>query len=459
MMQQPEPVGSEASAGPFIRSTRAQESGRGPGRQSSSGSTGSSPVGAGRRPLPVPLRKGPAFAGFGFGAIQSGLFLTEAFNSGAFARLVVAEVMPARVEAIRRNGHAFSVNIAAADRRIVRTIEGVEIFNPTVPDDAAELVAALTDASEIATALPSVDFFERGAPSVAGLLRRALDRKLADASKPAAIVYTAENNNHAAECLHRAVFKDLDPPAAGAASRRMQMLNTVVGKMSSVVTDRDQIAALGLAPIVPGAAEAFLVESFNRILISQVSRPGFERRITVFEEKPDLLPFEEAKLYGHNAVHALLGYLARQRGLNVMSELAGQPDLLAVGRNAFLHESGAALVRKHAGLDHLFTASGMTEYAEDLLRRMLNPCLQDPVERVVRDPLRKLGWNDRLIGAIRLVLSHDIHPANLLKGARAALLTIPGSDPLDRLSALWRGAGAAPSDVQAVAALFTGGAG
>jgi len=49
-----------------------------------------------------------------------------------------------------------------------------------------------------------------------------------------------------------------------------------------------------------------LVEAFNRILISKTSfgdtlaTRGFHRGIEVFEEKPDLLPFEEAKLYGHN---------------------------------------------------------------------------------------------------------------------------------------------------------------
>ena len=394
------------------------------------------------------------FAGFGFGAIQSGLFLTEAYNTGRFDRLVVAEVVPARVAAIRRNGGSFTVNIAAADRRIAQTIEGVDIFNPTVPEDAEQLIDALADASEIATALPSIDFFDRGIPSVAGILRAALQQKLSDASKPAAIIYTAENNNHAAERLHEDVFRTLDPEAARAAGQQMQMLNTVVGKMSSIVSDPDRIAPLGLAPIVPGADEAFLVESFNRILISQVNLPGFERRIAVFEEKPDLLPFEEAKLYGHNAIHALLGYLAHERGLSVMSELAAHPDILAIGRNAFINESGAALVSKYQGLEHLFTQDGFAAYAEDLLERMLNPYLQDPVERVVRDPLRKLGWNDRLIGAIRLAVDQNIHPANLLKGATAALQTIPEPSVRKALMNQWQAEGADAAAAEELAELL-----
>ncbi|NQU39046.1 MAG: hypothetical protein HQ523_03750 [Lentisphaerae bacterium] len=398
---------------------------------------------------------GATFVGFGFGAIQSGLFLTEAFNSGGFNRLVVAEVLPERVDAIRRSGGSFSVNSAAADKRIVQTVTGVEIYNPMVPEDAELLIDALASASEISTALPSVLFYDRGTPSVAGLLREACGRKIADPTLPSAIIYTAENNNHAAERLWEDIGRPFDAAGSAAAAGRMQALNTVVGKMSSVVTDPDQIAALGLAPIVPGASEAFLVEAFNRILISKIALPDCERRISVFEEKMDLLPFEEAKLYGHNAIHALLGYLAHERGLTLMSEIADHPDLLAIGRSAFLDESGAALVRKYDELDPLFTLAGMNAYAEELLVRMLNPNLQDPVDRIVRDPLRKLGWNDRLIGTIRLALEHDIAPTNLLKGARAALQTVAGPTPMKALLAEWETEGASRDAIHRVATLLS----
>ena len=60
----------------------------------------------------MPLTGRRTFVGFGFGAIQSGLFLYEAFHSGAFRRLVVAEVLPEVVEAVRREGGSFCVNIA-----------------------------------------------------------------------------------------------------------------------------------------------------------------------------------------------------------------------------------------------------------------------------------------------------------------------------------------------------------
>jgi hypothetical protein len=41
------------------------------------------------------------FVGFGFGPIQAGLFLDEAYRSRSFGWLVVAEVLPEIVSAVR----------------------------------------------------------------------------------------------------------------------------------------------------------------------------------------------------------------------------------------------------------------------------------------------------------------------------------------------------------------------
>lgn len=389
------------------------------------------------------------FVGFGFGAIQGGLFLAEAHATGAFERLVVAEVDPDRVSAVRKNRGVFHVNVAMADRRIVKRITGVEILNPNVPEDAQQLVAALIHAREIATALPSVAAYECGTPSTAHLLREAVRGKSRAQGMPPAIVYTAENDNHAAERLRSAV----SPEDRG---HLIQFLNTVVGKMSSVITETPVIRELDLTPIAPGLDQAFLVESFNHILISTVRLPGHDRLLCGFEEKEELLPFEEAKLYGHNAIHALLAYLGQERGVELMSDLVEHPDLIEIARRAFLEETGAALIRKYGGLDRLFTERGFADYAEDLLVRMLNPYLRDSIHRVTRDPLRKLGWNDRLIGAIRLALDQDIRPDNLAMGARAAAGMMPTGSGLQDLCEQWAAEGASSADVERVMKVLAG---
>ena len=210
--------------------------------------------------------------------------------------------------------------------------------------------------------------------------------------------------------------------------------------MSGVVADEQQIASDGLARVTPSSTRAFLVEEFNRILIDKINLPGFQRGIEVFEEKADLMPFEEAKLYGHNAVHALIGYLANEEGCRYMSDVTAFPEILETARVAFINESGAALVKKYAGIDLLFSEEGFRVYAEDLLIRMMNPYLKDQVERVIRDPERKLEWNDRLIGTMRLVLGQGIHPENFAAGARAALRYLSMQNPVDTKvpSEIWK---------------------
>lgn len=377
------------------------------------------------------------FVGFGFGAIQGGLFLYEAFYSGKFQRLVVAEVQSDTVQALRESGGIYRVNIATPDGITVREVAGVEVFNPLDPKDRPALLTALREADEVATALPSVDFFSRGEPSVARLLAEGLTGR----AKPA-VIYTGENHNRAAELLEQSVSQWAPVPAC------IQFLNTVIGKMSGVVSDPAELSSQHLAPIADPLPRAFLVEAFNRILITRINLSGFTRGISVFEEKSDLLPFEEAKLYGHNATHALLGLLARQHGYRFMSDIAHNNELLALGREAFLAESGGAMLHFHGGKDPLFTSEGYRAYADDLLRRMVNPYLRDGVDRVIRDPARKLGWDDRLIGTMRRALAAGLKPSRYARGARAALDLLaqerPGFSTSELLDQCWEKADKIP---------------
>jgi mannitol-1-phosphate 5-dehydrogenase len=355
------------------------------------------------------------YVGFGFGAIQAGLFLYEAFRSGNFRRLVVAEVLPEVVENLRAAGGMYAVNIAHADRVEPAYVGPVEVFNPASDADRDRLVDAVAEAHEIGTAVPSVANYATGRPgSLHNILARGLGK-----GRGRSVVYAAENDNRAAETLRDLVVDELDDAGAGRVEENVQFVNTVIGKMSGLAD------AAELEPMTPNSSRAFLVEAFNRIFVSRV-RLGrdFRRGIEVFEEKDDLLPFEEAKLFGHNATHALAAYLAAAAGMEKMADLRRLPGFVPFLRDAFVEESGRALIARHGGSDELFTPDGYRRYADDLLERMTNPFLMDTVERVGRDPRRKLGWDDRLVGTMRLALSEGIEPRRYALGAAAALNAI-----------------------------------
>jgi mannitol-1-phosphate 5-dehydrogenase len=374
------------------------------------------------------------FTGFGFGPIQAGLFVKEAFGSGNFVRIVAAEIDQDLVDVVRANGGSYYVNVAKADGIQVLPIDNVELLNPNVPRDKKILVKVLAESTEITTCLPSVDFYDSGrANSVASLIAEGLKNSRARAT----IIYTAENNNRAAEILQEAVLKAAGRrsslvarvtghgPRARDSPKSVQFLNTVIGKMSRVVTEPGEIALHNLTTIAPGIQRAFLVEEFNRILVSRTRIPGFKPGIEVFIEKGDLLPFEEAKLYGHNAIHALLGFLGALKGSTTMTELKQDSAIMKIGRDAFLQESGASLIKKYAHLqDELFTDAGYKAYAEDLLERMTSPYLADTVARVSRDLVRKLGLNERIFGTMQLALEYGIGPTNMALGAMAGIVLL-----------------------------------
>lgn len=349
------------------------------------------------------------FVGVGLGPIQTGIFMSGACRGG-FDRIVIAEVDDKLRNAINANGGVVTINTAYGDCIKEEVIRNVEVYNPNEPEGRAKLVAAAADACELATALPSVKFFAYCAPWMREGFQQQPER--------VRFIYTAENNNRAAEELEAAL---------GEKFPHTHCLNTVVGKMSGVVPEAD-CAARQVTKLAPDADRAHLVEAFNKIYISKC--PGIENRcVQNLYVKDDLLPFEEAKLYGHNAIHFMLGTFGKTAGCEYMSDLVKHPELMALAHEAFIKESGAALCKKYANLDELFTPEGFKAYAEDLLERMPNPFLQDAVARITRDLPRKLAWEDRVIGTMRLVLSQNETPLIFAKGAALAAKEEFGDDP------------------------------
>ena len=143
------------------------------------------------------------FVGFGFGAIQSGLFLPVAHESGSFNRLVVSEIDQEIVSQIRKANGCYSFNIAEKDRLVSKTISGIEVFNPLVPEDRLELVKAIAEAQEMCTALPSFKLYDQvwRVSSVAKIISEGLKNKFESNDLPSAVIYAAENDARAVERL------------------------------------------------------------------------------------------------------------------------------------------------------------------------------------------------------------------------------------------------------------------
>jgi mannitol-1-phosphate 5-dehydrogenase len=152
----------------------------------------------------------------------------------------------------------------------------------------------------------------------------------------------------------------------------------------------------------------------------------------------DLEPYVERKLYTVNTGHATVAYLGWAAGAATIADAMDLPAVRS-GASRALAETSAALVAKH-GLD----ADALAAYRAKILGRFENVHLHDAVERVGREPLRKLGRYDRFIGPAAELAERGTVPTALLEAIGAALRFDVGEDAQSQeLGELLRGSPAA----------------
>ncbi|KAF7356232.1 Mannitol dehydrogenase domain-containing protein [Mycena venus] len=130
----------------------------------------------------------------------------------------------------------------------------------------------------------------------------------------------------------------------------------------------------------------------------------------------NLAAYNERKLFTLNAGHAITAYLGHLKGLHTVDESIADAEIAAVVRGALHDEAGAALCRKHK-----FDEKKHGEYIEKIIVRFENAAVKDDVVRVGRQPLRKLGRGDRLVGPARMCAEYGITVRHLAMGIAAAL--------------------------------------
>ncbi|KAJ7196998.1 mannitol-1-phosphate 5-dehydrogenase [Mycena pura] len=129
-----------------------------------------------------------------------------------------------------------------------------------------------------------------------------------------------------------------------------------------------------------------------------------------------LSAYNERKLFTLNAGHAITAYLGHLKGLATVDASIEDADIAAVVRGALHGEAGAALCRKHK-----FDEREHAAYIEKIIVRFQNAAVKDDVVRVGRQPLRKLGRGDRLVGPARMCTEYGVAVRHLATGIAAAL--------------------------------------
>ncbi|QUJ67649.1 mannitol-1-phosphate 5-dehydrogenase [Photobacterium sp. GJ3] len=165
------------------------------------------------------------------------------------------------------------------------------------------------------------------------------------------------------------------------------------------------------------------VESFSEWIVDQQQFKGEIPAIAGMETTNDLMAFVERKLFTLNTGHIIAAYLGALQGYETIRDAIEDPDIRTQVSNA-MRESGEVLIRRYG-----FDRAQHDAYIEKILSRFANPFLRDEIDRVGRQPIRKLGPNDRLIKPLLGTLEYNTPNQTLITGIAAALLYINNSDP------------------------------
>lgn len=139
----------------------------------------------------------------------------------------------------------------------------------------------------------------------------------------------------------------------------------------------------------------------------------------------DLAPFIERKLFTVNTGHAATAYFGARAGIERIADALADPAI-AASVSAALEETSAVLVAEH-GLD----PDDLAAYRATILERFRNPALVDTVQRVGRQPLRKISRHERFVGPAAMAAERGLSAEALVAAVSAAL---EFDDPADEQS-------------------------
>ncbi len=125
--------------------------------------------------------------------------------------------------------------------------------------------------------------------------------------------------------------------------------------------------------------------------------------------------FLERKFYTYNAANGTTSYLGALLGYEKIADAAHDERILKILDGVY-QETAQALSKKHH-----FPLEEQLAFTLTSKRKLQDYTIVDFIERNARDPLRKLGPDDRLVGSARLVLEYGIKPDNLCIAIAAAI--------------------------------------
>ncbi len=313
---------------------------------------------------------------FGAGNVGRG-FLGQLFSESGYP-VVFVDVDAELVAALDRRGR-YTVRLVDNDWLEEVTVAPVQALLAGDADAVAQAVAA---ASIAATAVGV-----RALPFVAPLLAAGIaQRAVAGVAAPLNIII-CENLKDAAAVFRGMVEQHLPAALHPYLRAHIGFVDTVIGRMVPPLTPELRAADPTL----------ILVEPYKELPVDRACLIGPPPQVVGLEVCDNFPAYTARKLYIHNCGHAVLAYLGHLAGHEFGYQALVDPSIRP-WFEAALAESKAGIVAAYG-----VAPAWLDAHIADLIRRFANRALGDTILRLGRDPLRKLGPEDRLVGAARLV--------------------------------------------------------
>ena len=327
---------------------------------------------------------------FGAGKIGRG-FIAELLHDTGY-RVVFVDVVDALVDLINKDHEYYLFQIENNYKE--KKIDNIEALSSI--KEPEKVIAEINQAKVVTTSVMATNL-----PKIAPVLAKGLKSRVGQ-GKEKVVVMACENAMHGTDILVKAMIDSGEITQAELDEVGVYP-NTAVDRM---VFDGEHNGHKG---IDIGVNYELAIEKDK--LVNPDDEP-----IKVAEYTSDLDRHLQRKIYMINCGHAISAYIGYANGKDIVQDVLNDPELVKEVRAAVM-ESAAALEKEYG-----FSHESLVDYCENMfIKRFGNPKTHDEGARVGREPIRKISYNDRIMGPANMCEKYGLDNSALLKGVAYAL--------------------------------------
>jgi len=272
--------------------------------------------------------------------------------------------------------------------------------------ETESVTAAIAEADAVFTAVGG-----KNLGNITGILKEGIERRAAEGKR--LNIITCENWKKPADVIRENL-------TAAVSSEAREYLANMVGITEAVIMrsaiEPDE-TALAEDPICVN------VQDFWDLPVDSSRVVGDMPPIRGLRLMDEFSGFLERKFYTYNAANGTVSFIGGLLGYKYLADAAHDERILNILEGVY-SETARALSKKHS-----FPLEEQLEFTRSSKKKLQDRAIVDYIERNARDPMRKLGPDDRLIGSARLVLEQGFMPENLAIAAAAAIHYDSPGDP------------------------------